>query len=595
MGACLKNSEWPATADRLLANNEKRSGFAGFIALLTLTSGFMVSGCMAGLVRVDSPQHVVSDITMRGNGGIRVSAPGDTGAYIIERDGITLDLGNLPVCSIGSTAPDEFVGRCIVVKGARNVTIKKARISGFKVAIYAEDAPGLKIENCDVSNNYRQHLKSTPEKEDESDWLYGHENDNNEWLRYGAGIYLLRCDGATVKNCRARNGQNGICLARCNDASVAGCDMSFMSGWGLAMWRSNRCKVIGNRFDYCVRGYSHGVYARGQDSAGILVYEQCSDNVFAYNHATHGGDGFFLYAGNETVNKTGEGGCNRNLVYMNDFSYAVANGIEATFSDQNIFLQNTLIHCVHGVWAGYSTESLLALNDLGHCQNGVSIEHGRKNRIVRNEFVRCETAVGLWWDEDVGLRKSAYGKRRGCESEQEDVADNHFFWCKTGVRAADTKALSVRGNDFSICDEILAVTGATELSRLIVNKMDVGKIINRSAAPIRGERNKVASAVEFVGDVEMTDSARAREIFQEKYRDVVNQPHPHGWKWSMALATGLPIVQSGPPDRMGTQPLSPLAGVPEGKEHILVTEWGPWDFAGERPKRAATTRPASGK
>ena len=31
-----------------------------------------------------------------------------------------------------------------------------------------------------------------------------------------------------------------------------------------------------NRVDWCVRGYSHTFYNRGQDSAGILIYEQSS-------------------------------------------------------------------------------------------------------------------------------------------------------------------------------------------------------------------------------------------------------------------------------------------------------------------------------
>ena len=38
-----------------------------------------------------------------------------------------------------------------------------------------------------------------------------------------------------------------------------------------------------NRFDWCVRGYSHGVYNRGQDSAAILIYEQSCRNTIAYN------------------------------------------------------------------------------------------------------------------------------------------------------------------------------------------------------------------------------------------------------------------------------------------------------------------------
>src|SRR5262249_6358598 len=202
----------------------------------------------------------------------------DDGVYIIETDNVTLDFGGATLEGADAGTPaDQFVGRGIVVRHAKNVTIKNATIRGFKVAIYAEDCPNLHIENCDVSRNYRQHLKSTPQREHNDDWLFGHENDQNEWLRYGAGIYLLRCDKAELRGNRARNGQNGICLSRCDEARVELNDMSFMSGWGLAMWRSCKCKVLSNRFDYCVRGYSHGVYARGQDSTGILVYEQCSD------------------------------------------------------------------------------------------------------------------------------------------------------------------------------------------------------------------------------------------------------------------------------------------------------------------------------
>ena len=52
-----------------------------------------------------------------------------------------------------------------------------------------------------------------------------------------------------------------------------------------------------NRIDWCVRGYSHGFYNRGQDSAGLLMYEQSSRNTVAYNSVTHGGDGLFLWAG----------------------------------------------------------------------------------------------------------------------------------------------------------------------------------------------------------------------------------------------------------------------------------------------------------
>lgn len=535
-------------------------------------------GCLG---RLSDPTPVTNDTQFDHPAYVAVDKPSDDGAWVITKDAITLDHrgGDLFSTAILQRSPDQFTGRGIVIRNVKNVTIKNTTIRGFKIAIYAENSPNLTIENCDVSNNYRQRLKSTPEKEDESDWLYGHENDNDEWLRYGAGIFLKNCDNASIKNCRARNGQNGICLVRCDEAVVTDCDMSFMSGWGLAMWRSSKCKIIGNRFDYCVRGYSHGVYARGQDSTGILVYEQCSDNIFAYNHATHGGDGFFLYAGNETVNKTGEGGCNRNLVYENDFSFAVANGIEATFSDQNVFVGNKLISCDHGIWAGYSTRTLIAHNEIKQCKNGVSIEHGRDNQILFNELHRCDVGTALWWDEDRDLVSSAYAKAKRADSTREDIGNNHFFWCKTAVRAVDSTQLAVHGNDFSNDETILAAAGRTSLSRFDLNKMDIGRIVNKTPTPIIGERNKDSGTIQFDGAVELSQNARAREIIVAKYEEILNKPHPHGLVWALAQTTGIPTVQSGPPQRVSSRPLLATPSIPEGKQHILIDEWGPYDFS----------------
>jgi parallel beta-helix repeat protein len=190
--------------------------------------------------------------------------------------------------------PDEFEGTAIIVEGGSDITIRNVHIRGFKIAIHAIGVRRLTIENCTLSDNWRQRLNSTPDAEAPEDWLYGHQNDNNEWLRYGAAIYLDRCPDAVLRRNVGHNGQNGICLTRSDGARIYDNDFSFNSGWGLAMYRSSRCVVSRNKFDWCIRGYSHEVYSRGQDSAGILVYEQCSDNVFAYNSATHGGDGFFL-------------------------------------------------------------------------------------------------------------------------------------------------------------------------------------------------------------------------------------------------------------------------------------------------------------
>ncbi|HKQ47374.1 MAG TPA: right-handed parallel beta-helix repeat-containing protein [Phycisphaerae bacterium] len=536
----------------------------------------------------------------------------EEGTLIVETDGITLDfaetamaavshhlrpdqrIGRAIVLNKGYVAPpDERFGRAVVIRNAKNVTVKNGAISGFKVAIYAEDSPGLTIENCDVSNNYRQRLKSTPEKEDESDWLYGHENDKNEWLRYGAGIYLLRCDGATVKNCRARNGQNGICLVRCNDATVVANDMSFMSGWGLAMWRSNRCKVIGNRFDYCVRGYSHGVYARGQDSTGILVYEQCSDNVFAYNHATHGGDGFFLYAGNETVNKTGEGGCNRNLVIANDFSYAIANGIEATFSDQNMFIENILNECHYGIWAGYSRNSFILQNQIERSKTGIAIEHGQGNRIIANEIKNCPSGICLWYDDDQNLMKSPYCEKQGCQSRRESVEFNRIKECKMGILGDGSQELVLAGNRVEACEEPVVLKNQASINEFAGQVVDQGTINGSNSTAFVARSNFFQEGVKVVGPIENTSPARSEEDALAAIE--------RGY-FGLGPCTGLKDVVDS--NKLSVRPnvlnellecrevvWAPLRGAKPAKEHILMTEWGPWDFNGERPGQA-TTRPA---
>ena len=170
----------------------------------------------------------------------------------------------------------------------------------------ARNVEKLTLDNCDLSYNYRQHLNSTQEKEDISDWMSYHHNEKDEWLRYGAAIYLRNCNSAIITNCKVTGGQNALMMMECNNGKIYNNDFSFNSGIGIGMYRCNGNEVSYNKINFNVRGYSHGVYNRGQDSAGILVYEQSNQNIFYKNSVTHGGDGFFLWAGQTTMD-TGEG------------------------------------------------------------------------------------------------------------------------------------------------------------------------------------------------------------------------------------------------------------------------------------------------
>lgn len=353
---------------------------------------------------------------------------------------------------------DKLTGTGIRVDGVANVLIVDARVHGFKVGIHASNAEGFSINHADLSDNFRQRLKSDISAEDQADWLWPHGNENHEWLNnYGAALYVEKCDTPMLYGVTVRRGQNGIILDRVTNAQIADNDCSFLSGWGLAMWRVTDSIISRNSFAYCVRGYSHGVYARGQDSAGILAFEQCSRNTIAYNQLTHSGDGIFAFAGREAF-ATDElrVGSNDNIIVGNDCSHAVAHGIEWTFSYGNRIVGNYLSDCVgSGVWAGYCQDTLIAENTIHNNGGqwrfeggGVNIEHGANNSILNNSFYRNSVGVAFWTDEDGPTRAMAGVKRnyKGCVGNT--IAGNSFDGDTVGVRLTACDGARIIANAF---------------------------------------------------------------------------------------------------------------------------------------------------
>jgi parallel beta-helix repeat protein len=230
-------------------------------------------------------------------------------------------------------------------------------------------------------------------------------------------------------------------MTNCNDGLIADNDFSFNSAIGIGMYRSSRNNIMHNKLDFNVRGYSHGFYNRGQDSAGILVFEQ-----FAYNSVTHCGDGFFLWAGQTTMD-SGEGGCNENYIYANDFSYAPTNGIEVTFSKNHI-RYNTIKECDHGVWGGYSWETSIGQNKFEKNRIGVAIEHGQNNAIISNQFNNDKEAIKLW------ARKQqpsdwGYANKRDIRSMHYRIWENDFTGNKTALNITMTDETEFINNKFS--------------------------------------------------------------------------------------------------------------------------------------------------
>jgi len=385
----------------------------------------------------------------------------DQPLILIEGYNITVDFNNAtlkgsnanPSAGRQGKNPDEFFGLAILISSKSNhVTIKNLKVRGYKIALLAKDVTSLTLENCDFSYNYRQHLNSTQEKEDISDWMSYHHNENDEWLRYGAAMYLRNCNMAIIRNCRVTGGQNALMMTDCNDGLIVNNDFSFNSGIGIGMYRCSYNEIAFNKIDFNVRGYSHTIYNRGQDSAGILMYEQSNNNLVYKNSVTHSGDGFFLWAGQTTMD-SGKGGCNYNVISGNDFSYAPTNGIEVTFS-RNKILNNRIFECDNGIWGGYSFNTEIANNQFRNNNVGIAIEHGQENDIHHNLFFRDKTAIRLWARKEQPA-DWGYAKYRDTRSRNYNLVLNSFNENAVALDMIRTDSLKIFGSYVSATDKFL--------------------------------------------------------------------------------------------------------------------------------------------
>jgi len=384
----------------------------------------------------------------------RLAAPAslDSAAIIVRGDDITLDLTGV---TLEGSAPgvdaDARAGVAIRIDGGRAISIRGARVRGYKVGIVARGTRRLTLADNDLSDNWKPRLFSGIGHESLVDWLSYHRNEKDEWLRFGAAVYLADVKGGEIRGTRVERGMNGILLVRSDSLRIWNNVVSFNSGIGFGLYRSSDNTIAHNHADYNVRGYSHGYFRRGQDSAALLMYEQSCRNVVAYNSMTHSGDGLFLWAGQSTMD-TGEGGANDNLFYGNDFSFAPTNGMEATFS-RNTFIANRIEGSDHGLWGGYSFDSKVIGNDFRGNRIGIAIEHGQNNEISSNRFVRDSTGISLWANP-IEPSDWGYPKHRDTRSRDYVIRGNRFMYSRVSIRARATRPGTMSRNTHVAVDSI---------------------------------------------------------------------------------------------------------------------------------------------
>lgn len=482
----------------------------------------------------------------------RLPAPAslDSAVITVKGDDVTVDFQGATLEGMDPEAnPDHAAGTAIRVEGGRNVRILRARVRGYRVGILVRGTRDVGLVDNDVSYTWKPRLFSLVEHESLVDWLSFHHNEQDEWLRFGAAFYLADVSGGEIRGNRATQGMNGLMLVRSDHLGIQDNEFTFNSGVGIALYRSSDDTIVSNRVDYNVRGYSHRFYRRGQDSAGLLLYEQSSRNIVACNSVTHGGDGLFLWAGQTTMD-SGTGGANDNLVYRNDFSFAPANGIEATFS-RNTFVANRAVGNDYGLWGGYSYSSVVAGNDFSGNRVGIAIEHGQQNVIAANSFASDSTAVHLWADS-IEPSDWGYPKHRDTRSRDYSIVDNVFVRNRVALRAANTRNLVVSGNRWVAVDSVAVLRDTTGFQ-----STDNVASADTTPPPLPPEYGRVAPPCPGAMG-EIPGSALTR---RDRSAIIVDEWGPYDWRspklWPLDSTRAIPLRLAvlgppGPPGPPGT-------------------------------------------
>ena len=465
--------------------------------------------------------------------------PAGEGAILCEGlRGVTLELDGVRL--LGGPAggdPDQREGLGLVLRGCEDLTVRGGRFEGYRISVLAEDCRGLILEGIECAGSYAPRLCSTVTAESRTDRLDGLAGEDAEERR-AAALVLRDCTDVRVRGCRARGALSGLLLDGCGGCRIEGNDLSFLSGFGVALFGSQGNAIERNRLDYCVRGFHPDRPSSGLGAAAVALFEGSSDNSIAGNRATHSSNGLLLGGG------AAAGGCDRNLILGNDFSFAVAEGIDLCGAAGSRILENTARGCGRsGFAASRASDTLVAHNSFGGADRAVRIGETRGVTVLAGNVLH---------GNEVGLDLSA-----PAEGEPE---------------AAEAGGCWVVGNSFAENDSDLLVRACGGL-RMAENIYEAG------------ERELFVSGLsspgpEEIGEAELEDWLRGAGgwLPSGNVTDAVLLP------WTEALREELDrrLEAAQPSESILAIPFGPEARA--GLDTIAMGEWGPWDFEAGAPR-----------
>jgi hypothetical protein len=294
---------------------------------------------------------------------------------------------------------------------------------------------------------------------------------------------------------------------------------------------------------------------------------------------------------------TGEGGCNDNLLYGNDFSHAPTNGIEATFS-RNKFVNNLVLECWHGIWGGYGFDSKVIGNVFGYNVDAIAWEHGQDNLIRGNIFYRDQTALRIWANASQDPNWG-YGKKRDTRSRDWRIEGNLFTEIPGGVlNLTRTENFLLGKNGYGAAKGFYEIRGPVknvriEDARSSPSRQTSGNATIEQATASRVDIPSLAadgrSSVSFDTHPLADASALGRGatvVGAREFETNWNPLHYHGQPisvGSLLMGRALPPI----PKEALTYAPKPLTGGHDpflkpgtlrGWRYMIVDEWGPYDF-----------------
>ena len=355
------------------------------------TSSARHADAQAACVPLTDGMVVTSDVTIC-PGTYVVADPEEDGVIRVGASGVMIDMTGVTLVGAG-------MGWGILSDGFDAVSVLGGTIRGYRSAILIKGGQGHLVQGADLSRNRKRAVQNGP-----GDFLAVWPDFAGQLAadQIGNGVVLVGVSHATVLGCRMVDQQNGIGLFQSDHCTIRDNECSWNEGWGLHLHRSSDNTVESNRADRCFNKESdwcHTVQQDGCDTAALLLIKGSHRNLVRHNRLRAGGDGIFSAAQ--------EGGTlwgtDDNRYVANDCRFAKHIGIEATFSDRNVFEGNHVGAAGrYGFWLGYSRDPILRGNRIEGCKwagiSNESVQHALyQDNVVVGNAIGIELRRGTFY------------------------------------------------------------------------------------------------------------------------------------------------------------------------------------------------------